>query len=412
MAETRTPQGTRPPAHRWPRLRADLRLVHDNPVTGRGQVRVIDPRTGRQFAFTERENLMLQAADGQTDVDTLAARLAATLEGGTRPGEVTEFFRRLKILGLLDTSHLAALTALATEPASAVPVPEPGPEPAAAPEGDTDVRPTSLAETLPPPKAVPAGPAVLRGLAGRTSSRPATPRSAPSGLAPSGVVQSRSSLARSTPANSALLGAVAARAVAPQMPPETITRLDQLRPRHEAGDASSATVPNSLADTPATDLVPDGVPGESLSVVTTADPSPAAVSDPVPAPDTPPPLPETAPESALGPATEPRGLARSGRGPSVLQLPLRQPSDTSRAASAPGRRRPLPSPPRGRRRQPRPVTTSSTQALILFPAIPAPPTIRGPVPRLDPVSWRAPDRGSGPGCAVAWAAAWQAARAT
>ena len=85
MAETRTPPGTRPPAHRWPRLRADLRLVHDNPVTGRGQVRVVDPRTGRQFAFTARENLMLQAADGQTDVDTLATRLAAFTASRTAP---------------------------------------------------------------------------------------------------------------------------------------------------------------------------------------------------------------------------------------------------------------------------------------------------------------------------------------
>jgi hypothetical protein len=101
MAKSETPSNKTAAAYRQPCLRADLRLVYDNPVTGKGQVRIVDPRNSRQFAFTEREHALCQAADGSADLATIHAALTAELEGGISLAEVTEFFRRLHILGLL-----------------------------------------------------------------------------------------------------------------------------------------------------------------------------------------------------------------------------------------------------------------------------------------------------------------------
>jgi multidrug resistance efflux pump len=98
-----------------PHLRSDLRLVYENPATGKGQVRVIDPHGGRQFVFDENEQYLCRLADGQRDLKEIYVQLVAERGDKLSPAQVVEFYRRLHILGLLAAAG-AAVPAAAPAP--------------------------------------------------------------------------------------------------------------------------------------------------------------------------------------------------------------------------------------------------------------------------------------------------------
>ena len=119
MAEAKHPFGGRGGARR-PKLRTDLKFVYDNPGSGDGSVRIVDPRSGRQCTFDRREHILCTAADGETDLDALHARLEAE-GGGLSEAEVARFFRRLHVLGFLQSDpalDVSASSAPQTAPAS------------------------------------------------------------------------------------------------------------------------------------------------------------------------------------------------------------------------------------------------------------------------------------------------------
>ena len=102
-----------------PTLRSDLRLVYENPATGKGQVRVIDPQGGRQFVFDENEQYLCRLADGKLDLKEIYVQLVADRGDVMTPAQVVEFYRRLHILGLLSSAI--------TVSSSSVPAPAPLP---------------------------------------------------------------------------------------------------------------------------------------------------------------------------------------------------------------------------------------------------------------------------------------------
>jgi multidrug resistance efflux pump len=281
MAETRKPSGKHPSAYRRPLLRSGLRVVYDNPVTGKGQVRIVDPRNGRQFAFTERENRMCQAADGKADIDTLCTKLATEIEGGVRPAEVTEFFRRLQILGLLDTDHLAADSgapaAPERDPAAAAATPSAGPSArgpggrplrgplsprSAAPQGTSGIGPGAADAPLPGP---PARQTAAPRMAARRSAMPRTAMSQGAAVQPTS----------SQPASS-----------------ETVTRLDQLRPRQDR--ATDPAPGKETAAPPGADMTQDKadplrpVPESALPPEAESDPTDPVTPEPTLLGDIPP----------------------------------------------------------------------------------------------------------------------------
>ena len=101
MAKTGTPFEKAASAYRRPCLRTDLKLVYENPETGKGQVRIVDPKSGRQYTFNEKEHALCRQADGTRDLEQIHDRVAGS-EAAATPAELVEFFRRLHILGLLE----------------------------------------------------------------------------------------------------------------------------------------------------------------------------------------------------------------------------------------------------------------------------------------------------------------------
>ena len=98
-----------------PNLRSDLRLVYENPVTGKGQVRVIDPQGGRQFVFDENEQHLCRLAGGNLDLKEIYAQLVADRGEVLTPAQVVEFYRRLHILGLLSNAPPTAPVVVPTQ---------------------------------------------------------------------------------------------------------------------------------------------------------------------------------------------------------------------------------------------------------------------------------------------------------
>ena len=93
-----------------PALRKDLRLVREGQTAEQdgkklpGRVRIIDLRTDRQFDFTSQEHFLCVAADGVATHWDLRARLTELTTTPLSIEQVSKFFRRLQILGLLDTT--------------------------------------------------------------------------------------------------------------------------------------------------------------------------------------------------------------------------------------------------------------------------------------------------------------------
>ncbi len=97
-----------------PRLRRDLRFVHEGAPPSRtsrrlpGRLRLIDPRSGRQYDFTSQEHVLCRGADGETPVEDIRARLKRLTDTPLTDAQVAKFFRRLGVLGLLETETPAA----------------------------------------------------------------------------------------------------------------------------------------------------------------------------------------------------------------------------------------------------------------------------------------------------------------
>ncbi|MBD3765426.1 MAG: hypothetical protein IE927_12060, partial [Rhodobacterales bacterium] len=90
-----------------PRMRADLRFVHEGPGPEDGPrlpglLRIIDLRNDRKFDFTAQEHFLCREADGQSTPEELQERLQAITDAPMTTAQVAKFFRRLHILGLLE----------------------------------------------------------------------------------------------------------------------------------------------------------------------------------------------------------------------------------------------------------------------------------------------------------------------
>lgn len=91
-----------------PKLRRDLRFVHEGAPPSRtsrrlpGRLRLIDPRSGRQYDFTSQEHVLCRGADGETPVADIQARLKRLTDTPLTDAQVAKFFRRLGVLGLLE----------------------------------------------------------------------------------------------------------------------------------------------------------------------------------------------------------------------------------------------------------------------------------------------------------------------
>lgn len=85
------------------RFRSDLRIVRENLDGGeRATVRVIDPGTGKQYSFSEDEYFLCQAADGTNTLRSIQELYKERFGREHTLRELVSFYRRLRILGLLE----------------------------------------------------------------------------------------------------------------------------------------------------------------------------------------------------------------------------------------------------------------------------------------------------------------------
>ncbi len=99
-----------------PKMRADLRFVHEGPAADTGQrlpgrLRIIDLRNDRRFDFDAQEHFLCTAADGLASPEDLQLRLQNLTDHPLTAVQVAKFFRRLNILGLLEPDEAAPVVA-------------------------------------------------------------------------------------------------------------------------------------------------------------------------------------------------------------------------------------------------------------------------------------------------------------
>ncbi len=97
-------------------LRTDLRLVREGGTSESdakrlpGRLRIIDLRTDRQFDFTSQEHFLCVAADGKATHQDLQSRLTELTTTPLSVEQVSKFFRRLQIIGLVDSADAGPTT--------------------------------------------------------------------------------------------------------------------------------------------------------------------------------------------------------------------------------------------------------------------------------------------------------------
>lgn len=99
-----------------PRMRSDLRFVHEDPGSDDvprlpGLLRIIDLRNERKFDFTAQEHFLCREADGTATPEELQLRLGTLTDSPLTAAQVAKFFRRLNILGLLEPEEVAPAAA-------------------------------------------------------------------------------------------------------------------------------------------------------------------------------------------------------------------------------------------------------------------------------------------------------------
>lgn len=95
------------PIYALPRLRGNLRRGRPE-ADGSGDI--LDPRSGTSYRFSAAELMLCSMADGKTDLPTIFARLGEAFPDTMSEPEVVAFYRRLRILGLLETEAEAPKT--------------------------------------------------------------------------------------------------------------------------------------------------------------------------------------------------------------------------------------------------------------------------------------------------------------
>ena len=85
------------------RFRQDLRIVHENnPDDGAVTIRAVDPETGKQYSFSEEEYFLCQMADGQNTLQAIQELHTRQFGHEMNLRDLVSFFRRLRILGLIE----------------------------------------------------------------------------------------------------------------------------------------------------------------------------------------------------------------------------------------------------------------------------------------------------------------------
>jgi hypothetical protein len=98
--------------HSCPKMRSDLRFVHENDGSDDvqrlpGLLRINDLPNDRKFDFTAKGHFLCRGADGVAAPDELQQRLQGLPDTPLTAPEVVKVFRRLNILGLPESGDVA-----------------------------------------------------------------------------------------------------------------------------------------------------------------------------------------------------------------------------------------------------------------------------------------------------------------
>src|SRR6056297_3547325 len=84
-------------------FRRDLKVVFENTEDGgKTEIKVVDPTNSKQFSFTEQEYFLCLAADGRTPLTEIARDYKQRFGREMSQRDLSSFYRRLKILGLVE----------------------------------------------------------------------------------------------------------------------------------------------------------------------------------------------------------------------------------------------------------------------------------------------------------------------